>query len=74
MNSKGRTTKRLLKLKEAAVYLGVSAWTIRRLVQRGDLPHVRFGEASMLLFDIADLDTYIQRNKCYGGVYGPARA
>ncbi len=74
MNLKGRATKRLLKLKEAAVYLGVSAWTIRRLVQRGDLPHVHFGEASMLLFDIADWDTYIQRNKCYGGVYGPARA
>ncbi len=65
---KGRATKRLLKLKEAAVYLGVSAWTIRRLAQQGELPFVRFGQATMLLFDFTDLDTYIERNKYRGGV------
>jgi excisionase family DNA binding protein len=68
MDSKSIRTRRLLKLKEAAVYLGVSAWTVRRLAQRGELPFVRFGQATILLFDFADLDTYIERNKYRGGV------
>jgi hypothetical protein len=55
---------RLLDVDAAAVYLGVSAWTIRDLDARGVLPRVRVplpngGELRRLLFDRADLDRLI---------------
>jgi hypothetical protein len=56
---------RLLDVDAAAVYLGVSAWTIRDLDARGVLPRVRVplpngGELRRLLFDRVDLDRLIE--------------
>ena len=50
--SKPALPRRLLRVREAAQYLSVSPWKLRRLVQDGLLPIVQ-----------ADLDAFIERNK-----------
>jgi excisionase family DNA binding protein len=52
---------RLLSLKGAATYLGVSYWGLRGLVLNGQLPSVRVGRR--ILLDIRDLEAFIERNK-----------
>jgi excisionase family DNA binding protein len=52
---------RLLSLKDAAIYLSLSHWTLRGLVWRGDLPSVRVGRR--ILIDRNDLETFIEENK-----------
>jgi len=56
-------SKRLLRTREAAEYLSLSPWKIRRLIQDGRLPVVQDGEGSPFLLDVRDLDGYIERNK-----------
>jgi excisionase family DNA binding protein len=59
-------SKRLFRTKEAAVYLGFSAWQIRRLVQDGELPIVQCSEGENgrhWRIDVADLDRFIERHK-----------
>lgn len=66
-----RIAPRLLDVDGAARYLGnVSKWTIRALVERGELQPVRLpsvrhsGEnGRRLLFDVRDLDVAIERWK-----------
>ncbi len=53
--------KRLLTLKEAALYLGRSVPSFRELYWSGALPFVRSGK--ILYFDIHDLDAWIETNK-----------
>ena len=55
----GRPTA-VLDAHEAAAYLAVSRDTLRRMVQRGDLPHTRVGVA--LRFRVADLDAFLNKN------------
>jgi len=38
--------RRLVFLAEASEYLSVSDWSVRAMVWRGDLPHVRLGKRS----------------------------
>ncbi len=61
---------RLLDLEAAALYLGVSIWTVRELAGKKDgvLKRVRIplknnGELRKLLFDREDLDRFIERCK-----------
>lgn len=59
---------RLLDLERAAMYLGVSGWTVRDLEAAGVLPRVRVplpngGELRKLLFDKIDLDRLIENWK-----------
>jgi len=54
---------RLLRTKQAAAYLALSAWQIRRLAQSGKLPYVAEVDGSPWRFDVQDLDAYIQRHK-----------
>ena len=61
---------RLLDAKAAAAYLGVSHWTIRAYVEKGELVPVRLpavrrsGEdCRRLLFDVRDLDAFVDRLK-----------
>jgi excisionase family DNA binding protein len=56
----------LLSLKEGSAYLGISPWTLRDLVFRGDLPCVRINRR--MLVDRQDLDHYLDRAKIR---YGP---
>jgi excisionase family DNA binding protein len=55
--------KRLLRLKDAAHYLSLSPWKLRRLVWERRLPVVQDGEGSPFLFDRSDLDSYVESHK-----------
>ncbi len=57
-------TRRLLKTREATQYLGISRFTLNRLVHDGVLPVVQVsGDGGKWLIDIADLDAFIARSK-----------
>jgi excisionase family DNA binding protein len=55
--------RRLLRTKQAAEYLSLSPWKLRRLIAYGQLPVVQAEEGAPFLLDIRDLDGYIDRNK-----------
>jgi helix-turn-helix protein len=55
--------KRLLKLKQAAVYLSLSTWTLRGIIQAGQLPIVVYAPNTPWLIDVKDLDTWIEKHK-----------
>jgi len=54
---------RLLRTRQAAEYLCISEWKLRKLIQGGSLPYLHGGEGAPFLLDIRDLDEYIERNK-----------
>lgn len=61
-------SSRLLGLKAAAGYVGVSTWVIRGWLADGVLARVRLprpggGEMERLLFDVTDLDALIEAGK-----------
>jgi hypothetical protein len=65
------TAQRLLDLRSAAAYLGLSVYTVRELEWKGTLPRVRIplpngGEVRKLLFDQRDLDRLIESWKDAG--------
>jgi|HubBroStandDraft_3_1064219.scaffolds.fasta_scaffold18362_2 excisionase family DNA binding protein len=60
-----QSARRMLKLKAAAEYLGVSTWTLRRILRSGEIPYVQRGEGNILL-DLRDLDADIEKNKRLG--------
>ncbi len=53
--------RRLLSVKEAAAYLGISPWTMRGLGWNGEIPEVKIGRRR--LFDRRDLDAFVERSK-----------
>lgn len=53
--------QRLYDVKEASAFLGVSPWTVRELIWRGDLAHVRVGR--LIRLDLRDLENFISRNR-----------
>lgn len=57
------TERRLLRIKPAAAYLGLSTWTLRRLVQEGELRAVQLPGHAPWLLDIRDLDNWIEKKK-----------
>ena len=57
------TVRRLLRTKEAAEYIGVSPWKLRKLVKAGKLPFIEDGDGSPWRIDIHDLDAYSERDK-----------
>jgi len=54
---------RLLPLKEAARWLGLTVWAMRERVWNGDVPVVRFPGGRKMFIDVQDLETFVQRNK-----------
>ena len=56
-------SKRLLRTRDAAQYLSISSWKLRRLIQDGRLPVVQDCDGSPFLLDVRDLDGFIERNK-----------
>jgi hypothetical protein len=58
---------RLLDLKAAEAYSGISAWTLRDLIASGDLPVVRPPRLRRVWIDRADLDRAITDWKERGG-------
>jgi hypothetical protein len=55
----GRSRGRLLDLKAAEAYSGISAWTLRDLIASGALPAVRPPHLRRVWIDRADLDRAI---------------
>jgi excisionase family DNA binding protein len=55
--------RRLLSLKEAEEYSGISIWTLRDLIATGDLPAVRPPRLRRVWVDRKDLDRAIERWK-----------
>ena len=58
-----QSLKRLLRIKEAAIYLNVSQWKVRCWVQSGRLPYFQEGANSLILLDSEDLHLFVLRNK-----------
>lgn len=54
---------RLLPLKQAAEYLGLSLWAIRERVWSGDLPVVKFNNGRKMFIDREDIEDFIESNK-----------
>ena len=54
---------RLLPLKDAAIYLGLSTWALRERIWSGLLPFVRYPGGRKLFLDLQDLDRFIDQNK-----------
>ena len=52
---------RLVGVAAAAAYLGCTVWAVRSLQWDKQIPYVRIGQR--LLFDIADLDAFVERSK-----------
>jgi hypothetical protein len=55
-------TRRLLRLKPAADYVSMSTWTLRRLIQQGEIPVIQRENAPWLV-DVEDLNGWIERSK-----------
>jgi len=58
-NTSRALSGRLLDLKAAEVYSGISAWTLRDLIASGELPVVRPPRLRRVWIDRADLDKAI---------------
>ena len=55
--------RRLIRTKEAASYLSMSDWKLRRLIQEGTFPVVQDHEGGPFLLDVRDLDGYVENHK-----------
>jgi len=56
-------TPRLLPLKKAAEYMGLTVWAIRERIWAGDIPVVRFPGGRKQFIDTKDIEAFIERNK-----------
>lgn len=54
---------RLLPLKKAADYMGLTVWAMRERIWAGQIPVVQFPNGRKQYIDIQDLDKLIQNNK-----------
>ena len=54
--------QRMMRVREAAEYLGSSPWKVRQLIADRRIPFVQDGDGPFLL-DIRDLDGFIERSK-----------
>lgn len=54
---------RLLSLKEAAKWLGLTTWAMRERIWAGQIPVVRFPGGRKMYVDVQDLEGFIQNNK-----------
>jgi hypothetical protein len=70
----GTPEVRLLDMKRAAEYVGLSFWTLREMVIAGQVPHVQFKSPRSgvgrplrrVLIDRNDLDALIERSRAGG--------
>jgi excisionase family DNA binding protein len=58
-------SRRLVRVREAAEYLGSSPWKVRQLIADRRIPFVQDGDGPFWI-DIRDLDSFIERNKRLG--------
>ena len=54
----------LIRCSEAAQFLGLSEWSIRKMAHGGELPYIQRGSrSSPMLFDPVDLRRWIEGEK-----------
>lgn len=53
----------LIRSREAAKLLCVSEWLLRQLAHEGELSYIQRTPRSPMLFDIADLRTWVEKEK-----------
>jgi excisionase family DNA binding protein len=63
MTTTATLQRRLIRTKEAAAYLSMSDWKLRRLIQEGTFPVVQDHEGGPFLLDVRDLDGYVENHK-----------
>jgi excisionase family DNA binding protein len=61
--AQGIHNPRLLPLKEAAEYLGLTVWAMRERIWAGDIPVIRFPRGRKMFIDVQDLEDLIKNNK-----------
>lgn len=54
---------RLLSLKDAAKWLGLTTWSMRERIWAGQIPVVQFPGGRKQFIDTEDLENFIQKNK-----------
>lgn len=54
---------RLLTLKDAAEWLGLTVWGLRERIWAGDIPVIQFQNGRKMYIDTNDLETFIKQNK-----------
>ena len=54
---------RLLPLKDAARWLGLTTWAMRERIWAGAIPVVRFPGGRKMYIDTEDLEAFIDQNK-----------
>lgn len=54
---------RLLTIKRAAEYLGLTTWGMRERIWAGDIPVVKFPGGRKIFIDTLDIEKFIQDNK-----------
>jgi excisionase family DNA binding protein len=54
---------RVLKTNDASMYLGISPWKLRNLVQSGQISYIAGDGTSPWLFDKQDLDRWVETRK-----------
>jgi len=61
--AQGTTNPRLLSLKDAAAWLGLTVWAMRERIWAGQIPVVTFPGGRKMFIDTQDLEAFIQGNK-----------
>jgi excisionase family DNA binding protein len=56
-------TRRLLRIEEAACYLGVSIAKVRTLAWEGQLRYFQEKKGALMLFELAELDRWIDSHQ-----------
>jgi excisionase family DNA binding protein len=54
---------RVLTLAQAARYMALGEWVLRRKVWAGELPFLQSGKGARLRFDRMELDKFLQRER-----------
>jgi excisionase family DNA binding protein len=60
---RNRYTRRLLRIEEAAYYLGVSISKVRTLAWEGQLRYFQEKKGALMLFELAELDRWIDSHQ-----------
>jgi excisionase family DNA binding protein len=63
MTASATLPRRLIRTKEAASYLSMSDWKLRRLIQDGTFRVLQDQDGGPFLLDVRDLDAYIENHK-----------
>ena len=63
VRAQGIHSPRLMPLKDAAQWLGLTVWAMRERIWAGQIPVVQFPGGRKMYVDVQDLEAFIQNNK-----------